>query len=211
MGVNMDKKSIIDKFFPDKYDFYEMLYNQAEINAFGVDMLQKWLNSGSDEEKQNLLLYVDDADEARMIMEGKLIEAFSTPFDRADIYSFSIAMDKIIKYTKSTLLSMETFEVEPDDIIILMVAKLKEGTDFLLESINILKNNPYKSQEYIIKMRATHNEVEKLYRDGMTLIFKTSDPMNAIKHREVYHHIKDASLNLEDTVDILHRIVVRLI
>lgn len=29
----------------------------------------------------------------------------------------------------------------------------------------ILKINPFKSQEYIIKMRATHNEVEKLYRD----------------------------------------------
>ncbi|MBK5239990.1 DUF47 domain-containing protein [Clostridium sp.] len=207
----MDKGSIMDRFFPDKYDFYEMLYNQAEINAFGVDMLQKWLSSGSDEEKQNLLLYVKDADEARMSMESKLIEAFTTPFDRADIYSFSIAMDKIIKYTKSTLLSMETFEVAPDDIITLMVSKLKEGTDFLLESINILKNNPIKSQEYIIKMRATHTEVEKLYRDGMTVIFKTSDPMNAIKYREVYHHIKDASLNLEDTVDVFHRIVVRLI
>ena len=207
----MDKRSIIDRLFPDKYDFYEMLTNQAEINAFGVDMLYKWLSSGSDEEKQKLLSYVKEADEARMSMESKLIEAFTTPFDRADIYSISIAMDKIIKYTKSTLLSMETFEVAPDDTIISMVEKLKEGTDFLLESINILKNNPIKSQENIIKMRATHTEVEQLYRDGMTIVFKTSDPMNAIKHREVYHHIKDASLNLEDTVDIFHRIVVRLI
>ncbi|MGH4117452.1 hypothetical protein [Clostridium sp.] len=79
-------------------------------------------------------------------------------------------MDKIIKYTKSTLLSMETFEVAPDDIITTMVSKLKEGTDFLLESINILKNNPIKSQEYILKMRATHTDVVQLYRDGMTLI-----------------------------------------
>ena len=207
----MDKGSIMDRFFPDKYDFYEMLTKQAEINAFGVDMLYKWLSSGFDGEKQKLILYVKEADEARMIMENKLIEAFTTPFDRTDIYSFSIAMDKIIKYTKSTLLSMETFEVAPDDTITFMVGKLKEGTDFLLESINILKNNPIKSQEYIIKMRATHTDVEQLYRDGMTIIFKTSDPMNAIKHREVYHHIKDASLNLEDAVDIFHRIVVRLI
>jgi len=144
-------------------------------------------------------------------MESKLIEAFITPFDRVDIYSISIAMVKIIKYCKSTLLSMEAFDVEPDDTIIFMVEKLKEGTDFLLESIIALKNNPMESQENIIKMRATHTEVEHLYRDGMTLVFKSTDPMNAIKHREVYHHIKDASLNLEDTVDIFHRIVVRLI
>lgn len=207
----MDKRNIINKLFPANYDFYEMLSNQAEINAFGVDKLHKWLSSGSDEEKQKLLLYVKEADEARLSMESKLIEAFITPFDRVDIYSISIAMDKIIKYCKSTLLSMETFDVAPDDTIIFMVKKLKEGTDFLLESIIALKNNPMESQESIIKMRATHAEVEQLYRDGMTILFKTSDPMNAIKHREVYHHIKDASLNLEDTVDIFNRIVVRLI
>jgi len=207
----MDKRNIIDRLFPAKYDFYEMLYMQAEINAFGVDMLHKWLKSGSDEEKQKLLLHVKDADDARMSMESKLIEAFTTPFDRVDIYSISITMDKIIKYTKSALLSMETFEVAPDDTITFMVEKLKEGIDVLLESINILKNNPIKSQENIIKMRATHTEVEQLYRDGMSVVFKKSDPMSAIKYREVYHQIKDASLNLEDTVNIFNRIVVRLI
>ncbi|MFT5872005.1 MAG: hypothetical protein ACI8WT_000932 [Clostridium sp.] len=207
----MDKGSLMDRFFPDKYDFYEMLTKQAEINTFGVDMLHKWLSSDSDGEKQKLILYVKEADEARMSMESKLIEAITTPFDRTDIYSFSIAMDKIIKYTMSTLLSMETFEVAPDDTITFMVGKLKEGMDFLLESIDILKNNPIKSQENIIKMRATHTDVERLYRDGMTIIFKTNDPMKAMKYREVYHHIKDASLNFEDAVDIFHRIVVRLI
>lgn len=45
----------------------------------------------------------------------------------------------------------------------------------------------------------------------MSIVFKISDPMNAIKHREIYHLIKEASLNLEDTVDIFERIVIRLI
>lgn len=207
----MDRRNIINKLFPANYDFYEMLSNQAEINAFGVDILHRCLSSGSYEEKQKLLLYVKEADEARLSMESKLIEAFITPFDRVDIYSISITMGKIIKFCKSTLLSMESFDVAPDDTIICMVEKLKEGTDFLLESIIALKNNPMESQENIIKMRATHNEVEQLYREGMTILFKNSDPMNAIKYREIYHHIKDASLNLEDTVDIFHRIVVRLI
>ena len=207
----MDKGSILDRFFPDKYDFYEMLTKKAEINAFGVETLYKWLSTGSDEEKQKLLLYVREAGEARIIMESKLIEAFTTPFDKSDMYSFFIAMDKIIKYTKSTLLSMETYEVETDDTITFMVGKLKDGTDLLFESINVLKNNPTESQENIIKIRATNIDVERFYREGMAIIFKTTDSMNAIKLREVYQEIKNASLNLEDTVDIFHRIVVRLI
>jgi hypothetical protein len=35
--------------------------------------------------------------------------------------------------------------------------------------------------------------------------------MQALKQREVYHHIKDASSNLDESVDVLHRIIVRLI
>ena len=60
-------------------------------------------------------------------------------------------------------------------------------------------------------MRQTYVEVERLYRDGMAEMFKCNDPMHALKQREVYHHIKDASTNLEYTVDIFHRIIVRRI
>jgi len=207
----MDKRNILDRFFPVKYDFYEMLNKQAMLTMLGVSMLHKWMSSHSNEEKEKLLSYVKEADEVRLDMETKLIEAFITPFDREDIYSISVVMDRVIEFAKSTLESMEAFEVEPNDVIINMVEKLKEGTDFLFTSLKILKINPEKSQQNIIKMRETHIDVERLYRNGMVEIFKVNDPMHALKHREVYHHIKDASLNLENTVDIFHRIVVRRI
>jgi uncharacterized protein Yka (UPF0111/DUF47 family) len=206
---NMDKRNIFDRFFPVKYDFYEMLNKQAELNMLGIDMLHKWLSSRSKNEKKELLRYVKEADEVRFDMESKLIEAFITPFDREDIYSISVEMDKVIEFAKSTLESMETYEVEANDVIINMVEKLKEGMDFLFESLTILESNPIKSQQNIIKMRKTHIEVERLYRDGMAEVFKCNNPMHALKQREVYHHIKDASANLEYTVDIFHRIIVR--
>jgi uncharacterized protein len=209
MEENMDKRNIFDRFFPVKYDFYEMLNKQAKLNTLGIGMLYKWVSSRSNGEKKELLAYVKEADEVRLNMESKLIEAFTTPFDREDIYSISVEMDKVIEFARSTLESMEAFEVEPNDIIINMVEKLKEGTDFLYESLKILKSNPLKSQQNILKMRESHIEIERLYRDGMVAVFKGSDPMHALKQREVYHHIKDASVNLEYTVDIFHRIVVR--
>jgi len=207
----MDKRNILDRFFPIKYDFYEMLNKQAKLNMLGINMLHKWLRNRSNEEKQKLLNYVKEADEVRFDMENKLIEAFLTPFDREDIYSISVVMDRVIEYAKSTLESMEAFEVEPNDIIINMVKNLKGGTDFLFESLKILKINPSKSQQNIIRMRETHIEVERLYRDGMVTMFKGTDAMHALKQREVYHYIKDASISLENTVDIFHRIVVRRI
>jgi len=207
----MDKRNIFDRFFPVKYDFYGMLNKQAELNMLGIHMLHKWLSSRSKNEKNELLRYVKEADEVRLHMESKLIEAFITPFDREDIYSISVEMDKVIEFAKSTLESMEAYEVEANNVIINMVEKLKECIDFLFEALTILESNPIKSQQNIIKMRETHVKVEQLYRDGMAEVFKGNDPMHALKQREVYHHIKDASANLEYTVDIFHRIIVRRI
>lgn len=205
----MDKRNVFDRLFPVKYDFYGMLNKQAELNMLGIDELYKWLSSRGEKEKEELFRYVIEADEVRLDMESKLIEAFVTPFDRKDIYSISVEMDKVIEFSKSTLESMEAYEVEANDTIINMVKKIKEGTEYLYESLTILESNPIKSQQNITKMRNTHVEVEKLYREGMAYIFKGNDSMHALKLREVYHHIKDASTNLEYTVDIFHRIIVR--
>ena len=123
----MVKKNFLDRIFPVKYDFYKMLGEQAQINAAGVKALYDWLMNGTKTDMENLLHYVKDADTVRMNLEDNLIEAFTTPFDRGDIYSISVEMDRIIEYAKSTLLSMEKFEVKPDDIIINMAEKLKDG------------------------------------------------------------------------------------
>ena len=206
----MDKKNIFNRLFPVKYDFYEMLNNQARVNALGINALYNWLNSESEVELEALIKYVKDADEIRMNMEKNLIEAFTTPVDREDIYSISVSMDKVIEYAKSTLLSMQKFDVKSNDIIFNMVEKLKEGADIFSASIQGLKTNPSKAGQNIARIRETHIAVEHIYRDGMAILFKSDDPMNALIQREVYHHIKDASANLEETVDVLHRIVVRL-
>lgn len=206
----MDKRNVLDRLFPARYPFYEMIDQQAKANGQAVNALYRWLNGGSDTDGNALLQTAADAENIRKRLEKNLIEAFTTPFDRADIYSLSSGMDKIIQYTKSTLLSMKAYEVSPDGIIIDMVGSLKEGTAVFYTCAKDLKENPAKSEETFAKMRDTHVRIERLYLSGMTAVFKSDDPMRALRQREVYHHIKDASVSLEDTVDILHRVVVRL-
>ncbi|MBC3796979.1 DUF47 domain-containing protein [Acetobacterium tundrae] len=207
----MNKNNIIDRIFPVKYKFYEMLYKQANTNGLGVNALYNWVKSGTVADSEALIHCVKEADEVRMNMEKDLIEAFSTPFDRGDIYSISVGMNEVLKYAQSSLLSMEAFEVKPDFIIIGMVEQLKIGVDVFSQAVKDLEKDPDKSAQVVVKMRVTHIEIERLYRDGMISVFASGDPMFALKQREVYHHIKDASTNLDETVDVLHRIIVRLI
>lgn len=206
----MDNRNLFDRMFPVKHDFFKMLENQAEINEQGIKALYNWLDGGLDSEGDKLLQAVKEADEVRKSLERDLVEAFSTPFDRGDIYSISVAMDKIIKYAQSTILSMKAFDVIADGTITGMTGKLMEGTEIFTEAIRNLEHMPEKSEKAISGIRAAHTAVEEFYRNGMAAVFKGGDSMNALRQREIYHHIKDASVNLEDSVDILHRIIVRL-
>jgi uncharacterized protein len=206
----MVKNKWIDRLFPVKFDFYTMLSRQARMNSSGVDSLDQWLSGGSASAGEDLLQHDREADVIRMELEKNLISAFSTPFDRGDIYLISVSMDKVIEYASSTLLSMKAYDVQPNEVISSMVATLKQGAAIFAESVELLNGDPAKAELNISRIRETHNTIEQLYRNGMAAIFKSNDAMNVIKYREIYHHIKDASTNLEYTVDLLHRIVVRL-
>jgi uncharacterized protein Yka (UPF0111/DUF47 family) len=206
----MAKNNFWERLFPVKRDFYKMLSEQAKATSSGVSRLGSWLTSRSKEDYQFVFAETDRADAIRFDMERNLMEAFVTPFDRQDIYSLSVDMDRIIEYGKSTLEEMESFEVTADAVILRMVEQLCKGTEGLAKAIALLKEDPAKSQVYIENIRKVQLTVETDYRAGMVELFNKADVMHAMKYREVYHHIKDAAVQLGYTTDVLHRIVVRI-
>ena len=207
----MVKLNFWERLFPIKHDFHKMIRDQAVASTNVVGYLSRWLNSRSEEDYQLLLREAVAADQYRFSMEDNLIEAFVTPFDRQDIYSLSVEMDRIVQYAKSTLTEIEAFEVVEDLIIRNMVQQLKVGTDLLAEAIQLLKEDPRKSKIQIGKIRKVQFTIEEEYRAGMVALFSSPDPMHALKYREVYHHIKDAEVYLGYTTDVLHKIIVRMV
>ncbi|AIF52732.1 DUF47 domain-containing protein [Pelosinus sp. UFO1] len=206
----MAKNNFWERLFPVKWDFNKMLHDQALVTCSGMKSLEKWISSRSKEDYQLVFREADRADGIRFTMENNLVEAFVTPFDRQDIYSLSVEMDRIVEYAKSTLEEMEAFEVFADSVIIKMVEQLYKGTEQLAEAIDLLKGDPIKSQTYIESIREVQLRVEADYRDGMVELFNRGDLMYAMKYREVYHHIKDAAIHLGYTTDILHKVIVRI-
>lgn len=207
----MANNTFWERLFPVKYDFYGMISEQAKATTNGVKTLCNWIISRAEADHQLLFQRAQTADQIRFDMEHKLIEAFVTPFDRQDIYSLSIEMDRIFAYAKSTLLEMEAFAVLADKTIIEMVQQLSLGTDLLAAAIDLLKEEPLQSQNHIGKIRKAQQTIEDNYRVGMVELFNGVDLIHAMKYREVYHHIKDAATHLGYTTDVLHKIVVRII
>ncbi|HEX2998648.1 MAG TPA: DUF47 domain-containing protein, partial [Armatimonadota bacterium] len=142
----MAKTGMLDKIFPARYDFYKMLGNQAQSNSGAVNALVDWLGSAAQSDAERLDDYAGKADAIRKELEKQLVEAFSTPFDRGDLYSISVTMHRCLEYARSTLVSMQAFEVAPDGIVHSMAAKLKFGAETFASSVVALRSAPGKAE-----------------------------------------------------------------
>jgi len=114
--------------FPVEYDFEAMLAAQGEKTVECVEAFVDWLKSQPLEDPVRIGGMAEMMDAMRYKMEEKLMESFSTPFDRQDIYSLSRQMDYIVNYSYETAREMFAFGVEPDAVIVQMAGELLQGT-----------------------------------------------------------------------------------
>jgi len=203
-------RGIFASLFPREYDFYAMLRAQADRTVAGVRSFATWLEKTPLSNPVHLEVIENEVDRMRHSMEEKLISSFSTPFDRQDIYSISRQMDYILNFSKETAKEMYAFGVNPDPYIHAMTAHLLEGTECIARGVHALEGDKARVEAEIRRAREAYNALEDRYILGMAVLLKTGDAMQAIRTREVYHHLRDAGRAMRDTLDILHNAVIDL-
>jgi uncharacterized protein Yka (UPF0111/DUF47 family) len=203
-------KKLGDRLFPPKYDFNGMLDNQANETIIGVRALVDWLKQGASTPIDNISSSEQRADKIRHEMEMLLQEAFSTPFDRQDIYSISRQMDQVLNFSYSTAVEMTAFKVAPDPAILSMAQSILEGVILMEKAVRMMQSTLKDVNSLIGDIRKHAHEIEDSYIESMSSLFLQGDAIMAIKKREIYHHLRDAGRNLNSTVDILHRIIMAM-
>lgn len=203
-----ERKRMLDRLFPARYDFHAMLREQVNQTVRGVSCFLAWLEEGDLSEPVELMREEQNADDIRHLMEDRLMESFTTPFDRQDIYQLSRQMDYILNYCLSTAVEMRAFEVSPDQPIMCMANALMEGVKGLARAVHLMERNHHMAEAMVKDMRRWEKEVESIYVEAMAETFRNKDLVTILKDREIYHHLRDAGRTLSDTLDILHRITV---
>jgi uncharacterized protein Yka (UPF0111/DUF47 family) len=203
-------RGIFAYLFPREYDFHAMLEAQADQTVTGVRLFADWLEKSPGSNPVHLQEIETEVDRMRHDMEEKLISSFSTPFDRQDIYSISRQMDYILNFSLETAKEMHAFGVQPDPYIHAMTGYLLSGTECIARGIHALDEDKGNVEEEIRHARDSYNALEDRYILGMAVLLKTSDAMQAIRTREIYHHLRDAGRAMRDTLDILHNAVIDL-
>jgi hypothetical protein len=204
------KKNLFSAFFPREYDFESMLAHQSDWTVSGVKALVLWLETRPLSNPHELERIENEVDIMRYDLEDKLIRSFSTPFDRQDIYSISRQMDYILNFSKETAKEMVAFGVQADKTILAMARSLLSGTECISRGIRNLNSDKDAVEEEIRHARDAYHMMEEEYINGMTELFRTHDAMNALRTREIYHHLRDAGRAMRDTLDILHNAVIDL-
>jgi uncharacterized protein Yka (UPF0111/DUF47 family) len=205
-----EKKTLTERIFPAKFDFEGMLRDQAEETAKGAAELVEWLKAGAKEEPSRLAQIEQHADDVRHLLEHRLQEAFSTPFDRQDMYSISRQMDQIVNFSLSTAIEMRAFKVEPAKQMLRMAEALSTGAKLLVQGMGMMHDHSEQAPTLIRQVRAQVHAIENAYIVAMAELFDQNDAILAMKNREIYHHLRDAGRNMGATVDVLHRIIVAL-
>jgi uncharacterized protein Yka (UPF0111/DUF47 family) len=207
----MKDRNLFNKIFPKKYDFFLLLLEQSKANYQVIHALERWIKDKDKTVENALFLKKNEADKIRFKLEHDLVEAFTTPFDRQDLYSISVEMSKIIDCSISIFKTIKTLNIEVDSTIIGMSSLLSQGALELSEAILVLESKPAEFQSKIESIRLAQNSMEDIYIAGLSELFSKKDTILILKYKEVYDFLKEAAILLGDTVDIYHRICVRMI
>jgi predicted phosphate transport protein (TIGR00153 family) len=203
-------RRLVNRVFPSAPDFFSLLGEQAAMMVHSVGLLVKYMKTGDPEVGEQVRANEHEADKLKARNLHVLNEAFSTPFDREDLYRAITHLDHVVNYCKSTVNEMDLLQVQPDDHTLAMVERLEEGAEALKQGFEELRRNPAEAMTFADAGRKAERRMEKLYRAALADLFQGDDYLGMFKRREIYRHISNAGDRLARAANTLHDIVVKI-
>jgi predicted phosphate transport protein (TIGR00153 family) len=195
--------------FHKRFDFYQMLVDQARKSEEGIHLLCEFMRSPNEELGKKVEAAEEEADILRRNLIDALNRTFVTPFDREDIFTLSRAIDDVIDYAKSTVAEMGVFEVQTNEHLKKMADALFLGSKHITAAVAGLREMDLGVQEHLIRAKKAENLMEHLYREALVDLFKDKDVVNLFKMREIYRHLSNAADRGDEAADIISDILVK--
>jgi predicted phosphate transport protein (TIGR00153 family) len=195
--------------FHRRFDFYQMLFDQARMSEEGLKQLCDYVRTPSEALGLKVEHTEKEADELRRVLIDALNRTFMTPFEREDIFALSRSLDDMIDYANSTVEEMRLFQAPTNQHLVDMAEALYEGAREITAAVEGLRHMPNGIQEHIIKAKKSENRMEHLYREALAELFKISDVVTILKMREIYRHLSNAADRGDEAADILSDILVK--
>ena len=198
---------------PQRKEFFE-LFNQASANAVAisralVDLLAQAPN-GSQERIRDIKDLEHEGDRLTHEVVNLLNRTFVTPFDRDDMYRLAGALDDICDHVDEAagnIVGYGVKEIRPaakaqGDVILRAASKLQEA----VAQLEGFKD----SSRQLIELRSLEDEGDRLNREAVSELFRTSqDAISIIRWKDIHEALEEAVDACENAADVLEAIVVK--
>lgn len=198
---------------PQRKEFFD-LFNQASANAVAisralVDLLAQSPN-GSEQRIRDIKELEHEGDRLTHEVVGLLNRTFVTPFDRDDMYRLAGALDDICDHVDEAagnIVGYGVKEIRPaakaqGDVILRAASKLQEA---------VARLEGFKdSSRQLIELRELEDEGDRLNREAVSELFRTSDDaISIIRWKDIHEALEEAVDACENAADVLEAIVVK--
>jgi hypothetical protein len=198
---------------PQRKEFFQ-LFNQASANAVAisralVDLLAQAPN-GSRERIRDIKDLEHEGDRLTHEVVNLLNRTFVTPFDRDDMYRLAGALDDICDHVDEAagnIVGYGVKEIRPaakaqGDVILRAASKLQEA----VSRLDGFKD----SSRQLMELRDLEDEGDRLNREAVSELFRTSDDAIAIiRWKDIHEALEEAVDACENAADVLEAIVVK--
>jgi len=198
---------------PQRKEFFQ-LFNEASANAVAisralVDLLAQAPN-GSQERIRDIKDLEHEGDRLTHEVVNLLNRTFVTPFDRDDMYRLATALDDICDHVDEAagnIVGYGVKEIRPaakaqGDVILRAASKLQEA---------VARLDGFKdSSRQLMELRDLEDEGDRLNREAVSELFRTSDDAIAIiRWKDIHEALEEAVDACENAADVLEAIVVK--
>jgi predicted phosphate transport protein (TIGR00153 family) len=198
------------RLLPKDEQFFSLFNADAEILATAARRLEEMIERYDrlNERVAEIQTLEKQGDEIDAEVNRRLDRAFITPFDREDIHALVARMDDVLDTIQEIAETFVIYDIgattpEARQLAGILTAQASQLVA-ALEKLEGLKG----LEPHLAELHELENKADGLWRAAIARLFREADdPLEVIKWRDVYHELEEAIDAMEDTGEVLERMI----
>jgi predicted phosphate transport protein (TIGR00153 family) len=197
-----------DIFFKTLEDMADIIYETVDRFANAVHGDLPDVTAFAKEMKE----YEHKGDKYTHIILTELNKTFITPIEREDIMELIKKLDDVLDGIEACASRFEMYQISKSDPFIRKFGDcLRRSAQEIKSAIYLLTQKKLLAiQPHCVKINELENEGDDLMRQGIKHLFQNvKDPIELIKHKEIYERLEQTTDSCEDVANTLQSIIMR--
>jgi uncharacterized protein len=189
--------------------FSQMTEKIQQASNSLVEMMQD--TSGSFEAHVKRIKDIEhECDELTHKVTTKLNKSFITPFDREDIFALCVALDDVCDYIDAGARAIMMYDIKEVSDHTVRLAKVIQGLAMEVNSAVSMLSKPDGLNNHIVEIHRLENEADDIYFRAIGELFQSqTDAMTALKWKELYEILENATDRCESVANIVESIILK--